>query len=182
MKYICHMFEQCWTRVALPKLDIHKCSLLILLHSSSITVCWENNIIKADQAVVSQQMLVITPDTTTVSTPNTDNLSLRWASWNATYVVFSIIVSSLTRHFFISGINSLFSDPLYSGPLFQNLTMCGFGSESWCWEGDASRDMYWLHFQSHYFLLYPALVLIAPAYPQSRQHLLEDIATGKFQC
>ena len=115
---------------AKPKLDIHECSLLIyscivvaLPFAGKITL---KLLMKADQAVVSQQMLVITPDT--VSTPNTDNLLLKLVSWNASYVVFSIIVSSLTRHFFISRINSQFHDPLYSGPLFKNLTMCAFGS------------------------------------------------------
>ena len=66
---------------AKPKLDIHECSLLrytpALPSAEKITL---KLLMKADQAVVSQQMLVITPDTTTVSTPNTDNLSLRLVS------------------------------------------------------------------------------------------------------
>ena len=106
MKYICHMFERCWTRVALyPSLIFmsiaswYSCIVVALPSTGKIIL---KLLMKADQAVVSQLMLVITPDTTTVCTPNTNNLSLRLVSWNASYVVFSIIVSSLTRHFFIS--------------------------------------------------------------------------------
>ena len=75
---------------------------------------------KADQAVVSQQMLVITPDTTTVSTPNTVTLITSHNKVSLKLVVMKRIICCLLYYsifidetFFNLQNQFQISDPLY---------------------------------------------------------------------